>query len=349
MVTFAQAQERAERWVNGDVPAYLHREVRVREFDLGFVVWAEDREGGPRSDGGAARLVIARDSGETTLWPGLPVGEVIRRYEEEYGAAEEPAPPADERPGRIDLNATSFLLSPPEWLQEAADAMGIPDRRTPAAGPGADSSAPERQTASTRSAAAEPSADAASAGHSVPGPAAGVPSAESPEAAEPVAGAALSLGKASADAASAGRSAPEPEAVRPGAQAPGSADEPAADEPAADKGVSTPEAPVDSARPGAEARVSSSEPAEGVPAGASAPEAPVDPAWPAADAARSVSEPPARVPSAEASDAAWSVAGAASADAAWPEAGADVSEDQDDADEHSVGLPATVLAPALSG
>ncbi|MCI4143173.1 hypothetical protein MRQ88_15000 [Streptomyces sp. MMS20-AI2-20] len=129
MVTFAQAQERAEEWVNGDVPAYQHREVRVREFGLGFVVWAEDRADGPRSDGGGQRLVIARDSGEATLWPSLPVGEVIRRYEEEYGrdetAAEEPAP----APARVDLNQTSFLLSPPEWLQEAADRLGIPDRR----------------------------------------------------------------------------------------------------------------------------------------------------------------------------------------------------------------------------
>ena len=67
---------------------YQHREVRVREFDLGFVVWAEDRDGrsGVRT-AAAQRLVIARDSGETTLWPGLPVGEVIRRYEEEYGDA----------------------------------------------------------------------------------------------------------------------------------------------------------------------------------------------------------------------------------------------------------------------
>ncbi|RLU94701.1 hypothetical protein CTZ27_18500 [Streptomyces griseocarneus] len=130
MVTFAQAQERGERWANGDVPAYQHREVRVREFDLGFVVWAEDREGGPSSDGGRARLVVARDSGETTLWPGLPVGEVIRRYEEEYGTVEEPQPaPSDAPPKRLDLEATSFLLSPPQWLQDAADAMGIPDRR----------------------------------------------------------------------------------------------------------------------------------------------------------------------------------------------------------------------------
>ncbi|GGY23069.1 SUKH-4 family immunity protein [Streptomyces djakartensis] len=139
MVTFAQAQERAEEWVNGDLPSYQHREVRVREFELGFVVWAEDRAGGPRSDGGAQRLVIARDSGEATLWPGLPVGEVIRRYEEEYGrpdVVEEPGPvPA----ARVDLNQTSFLLTPPEWLQDAADRMGVPDRRGGGAGAAAES------------------------------------------------------------------------------------------------------------------------------------------------------------------------------------------------------------------
>ncbi|MFG2405223.1 SUKH-4 family immunity protein [Streptomyces brevispora] len=133
MVTFAQAQERADEWVNGDVAAYQHREVRVREFELGFVVWAEDRAEGPVSDGGRQRLVIARDSGEATLWPGLPVGEVIRRYEEEYSAPDV-AQAASEPPQRIDLNQTSFLLSPPEWLQEAADKLGIPDRRAERAG-----------------------------------------------------------------------------------------------------------------------------------------------------------------------------------------------------------------------
>ncbi|MER5442053.1 SUKH-4 family immunity protein [Streptomyces sp. NPDC002790] len=122
MVTFAQAQERAEEWINGDVPVASHREVRVREFELGFVVWAEDRESGPVSDGGRQRLVIARDSGDASLWPSLPVGEVIRRYEEEYGLPDAPAEPAAPRaPERVDLNQTSFLLTPPEWLQEAAD------------------------------------------------------------------------------------------------------------------------------------------------------------------------------------------------------------------------------------
>ncbi|MFD4555050.1 SUKH-4 family immunity protein [Streptomyces sp. NPDC058469] len=144
MVTFAQAQERAEEWINGDVPSYQHREVRVREFELGFVIWAEDRADGPRSDGGAQRMVLARDSGEATLWPSLPVGEVVRRYEEEYGRPDEVADAVPAPPARVDLNQTSFLLSPPEWLQEAADKLGIPDRRgdsapapsTPAAGAG---------------------------------------------------------------------------------------------------------------------------------------------------------------------------------------------------------------------
>ncbi|AYL36486.1 SUKH-4 family immunity protein [Streptomyces fungicidicus] len=147
MVTFAQAQERAEEWVNGDVPSYQHREVRVREFDLGFVVWAEDRADGPRSDGGAQRLVIARDSGEATLWPGLPVGEVIRRYEEEYGREDVASEPAPAPAARVDLNQTSFLLSPPEWLQEAADRLGIPDRRGEGSG-SSSGSAPDPAAAS---------------------------------------------------------------------------------------------------------------------------------------------------------------------------------------------------------
>ncbi|WP_226027038.1 SUKH-4 family immunity protein [Streptomyces hyderabadensis] len=175
MVTFAQAQERAEEWVNGELPAYQHREVRVREFDLGFVVWAEDRADGPRSDGGAQRLVIARDSGEATLWPSLPVGEVIRRYEEEYGRPDEAEAVAPAPAARVDLNQTSFLLSPPEWLQEAADRIGIPDRRrgdqgggdTGSAG-GAGGALPETQ-AGVPSAPAAPASAPASASASAGG------------------------------------------------------------------------------------------------------------------------------------------------------------------------------------
>ncbi|MFC8952949.1 SUKH-4 family immunity protein [Streptomyces sp. NPDC057101] len=162
MVTFAQAQERAEEWINGELPSYQHREVRVREFELGFVVWAEDREGGPTSDGGRQRLVIARDSGEATLWPGLPVGEVIRRYEEEYGAAEEVPAQAAVPAARIDLNQTSFLLSPPEWLQDAADRIGLP--KQPNASQESGSFSASTDDASEPVGSAGPSASVASSG-----------------------------------------------------------------------------------------------------------------------------------------------------------------------------------------
>jgi SUKH-4 immunity protein/Xanthomonas XOO_2897-like deaminase len=149
MVTFAQAQERAEHWINTDVPGYETREIRVREFDLGFVVWSEAREDGPSSDEGSVRVVISRDSGDATLWPALPIGELIRRYEEEYGAVQDDAVP--EPPQRLDLEATSFLLSPPQWLQDAADRMGIPDRRSAVSG-------------ESPSGAPAPAADSAAAG-----------------------------------------------------------------------------------------------------------------------------------------------------------------------------------------
>ncbi|MEV7355747.1 SUKH-4 family immunity protein [Kitasatospora sp. NPDC091276] len=129
MVTYAQAQELAEEWINGGVPQPRQREVRVREFDLGFVCWAVapgDGTAGPSGAGGGsageARLVIARDSGATTLWPALPVNEVVRQYEEAYGrpVAANPAGAAKPAPGPVE--ATSFLLSPPQWLQEAGAA-----------------------------------------------------------------------------------------------------------------------------------------------------------------------------------------------------------------------------------
>ncbi|MEU9142213.1 SUKH-4 family immunity protein [Streptomyces sp. NPDC048404] len=169
MVTFAQAQERAEEWINGDVAGYQHREVRVREFELGFVVWAEDRADGPRSDGGAQRLVIARDSGEATLWPALPVGEVIRRYEEEYGVPAGAPDPAPAPAARVDLNQTSFLLSPPEWLQEAADRMGIPDRRAGSGSSGSDGSGSRPAAASSAGGSANGAAGSGSSLSGAPG------------------------------------------------------------------------------------------------------------------------------------------------------------------------------------
>ncbi|MFG2293706.1 SUKH-4 family immunity protein [Streptomyces sp. NPDC048603] len=176
MVTFAQAQERAEEWINGDVPAYQHREVRVREFGLGFVVWAEDRPAGPVSGGGRQRLVIARDSGEVTLWPGLPVGEVIRRYEEEYGAAAHAGAgqEASVPPPRIDSEQTSFMLSPPEWLREAAAAATGQDSG-PGSGQGSESGSGSASGSGSGSGSASGSAGVPGAGGSGAGSGAGVP------------------------------------------------------------------------------------------------------------------------------------------------------------------------------
>ena len=76
------------------------------------MLWAEDRAAGPVSDGGRQRLVIARDSGEVTLWPALPVGEVIRRYEEEYGAGPRRPRKLRCRPPRMDLGTDLVHAEP---------------------------------------------------------------------------------------------------------------------------------------------------------------------------------------------------------------------------------------------
>ncbi|MGW2369978.1 SUKH-4 family immunity protein [Streptomyces sp. NPDC001667] len=407
MVTFAQAQERAERWVNGDVPAYLHREVRVREFDLGFVVWAEDREDGPTSDGGRARLVIARDSGETTLWPGLPVGEVIRRYEEEYGAVDEQLPPPSDAPlKRLDLEATSFLLSPPQWLQDAADAIGIPDRRPSSSSTSAAPSGPSGPAPAWSDATSAPGTDS-SEGR-------GVTPAGAPAAGAGSKGAAVAAGSGGA-ADSAASAAPGPDAVTPAAAsgasgagvgalgAPAVPGAPVAPAPASRAdGVSGTGAGVAGAPavPGASAAGAAAWPdaasasedgsggSAGVSAGASAAGAgskgasvAAGSAWPDAPSAPGAAAP-ATAPGAdgasgaaggvsgapEVSAAAWpdasSAPGADSDASVWPDAGAssatsgaadasatpwaDTNAGEDDGDR-SVGLPATVLAPALSG
>ncbi|MFE4602435.1 hypothetical protein ACFRKE_16450, partial [Kitasatospora indigofera] len=116
MVTYAQAQAVADDWINGGVPRSQQREVRVREFDLGFVCWSVDPAEGPAADGGEVRLVIARDTGASTLWPALPVNEVVRQYEEVYGRPVGANPAGAARPAPGPVEATSFLLSPPQWL-----------------------------------------------------------------------------------------------------------------------------------------------------------------------------------------------------------------------------------------
>ncbi|MFE0652915.1 SUKH-4 family immunity protein [Streptomyces sp. NPDC059534] len=314
MVTFAQAQERAEEWINGDLPSYQHREVRVREFELGFVVWAEDREGGPTSDGGRQRLVIARDSGEATLWPGLPVGEVIRRYEEEYGAADDVPAQAAVPAARIDLNQTSFLLSPPEWLQDAADKIGLPK------GPNAS------QESGGSSAPSDDVSEAVGAGDAVSSASVASSGAEGSDGA----GIGIGIGSGIGTASGSGAAEYEPTAMdgvpagTPAASTAGPSGAAAAVTPGA---VSTPVAPVAPVVPVAPAVPA----APVVPAAQEAPVAPVAPPAPPAPVPAPAPAPaPAPVPAPVSSP--WVDANASSGGA-----------------DGAVPLPATVFAPPLTG
>ncbi|WP_354641185.1 SUKH-4 family immunity protein [Kitasatospora camelliae] len=95
MITREQAVEAAHRWVNGALPPEGVRPVLSHEFDLGWVVWPEpppiqiDPLTGERrapEEIGAACAVVDRVTGELTVWPSVPVGEVIRLYRDRLGA-----------------------------------------------------------------------------------------------------------------------------------------------------------------------------------------------------------------------------------------------------------------------
>ncbi|MGX1854637.1 SUKH-4 family immunity protein [Streptomyces sp. NPDC055299] len=95
MITQAQAQATAARWLNPEGHQGPPREVAMQEFDLGWVVWAappppevdpQTRQRRPPAEIGAACGVVDRASGELTVWPSVPVDEVVRMYQQKHGA-----------------------------------------------------------------------------------------------------------------------------------------------------------------------------------------------------------------------------------------------------------------------
>ncbi|MFE1176056.1 SUKH-4 family immunity protein [Streptomyces sp. NPDC058773] len=107
MINQAQAHATAARWLNPEGHQGPPREVAMQEFDLGWVVWAVppppevDPATGqrrPPAEVGAACGVVDRASGELTVWPSVPVDEVIRRYQQKHGAASGAAPAAPAAP-----------------------------------------------------------------------------------------------------------------------------------------------------------------------------------------------------------------------------------------------------------
>ncbi|MGA5818694.1 SUKH-4 family immunity protein [Kitasatospora sp. NPDC094028] len=116
MISRAQAVEVGNRWINGDLPqgAGQGRRVRTHEFECGWVVWAEpapvavDPRTGERrapEEVGAACGVVDGLSGRFTVWPSVPVDEVVALYRDFVGAGGyDPAlPPATGRGARAEL------------------------------------------------------------------------------------------------------------------------------------------------------------------------------------------------------------------------------------------------------
>ncbi|MFD7920064.1 SUKH-4 family immunity protein [Streptomyces sp. NPDC059740] len=96
MISQAQAEAIADRWLNPPDSQTPQRPVGMQEFDLGWVVWAvpppaerdpQTGERRPPAEVGAACGVVDRASGELSVWPSVPVAEVARMYRDKHGAA----------------------------------------------------------------------------------------------------------------------------------------------------------------------------------------------------------------------------------------------------------------------
>ncbi|MFE7539760.1 SUKH-4 family immunity protein [Streptomyces platensis] len=101
MISQEQALATAEGWLNPE--GQERREVRMQEFDLGWVVWAaappieRDPVTGkrrPPATIGHSCGVVDRRTGELSTWPSVPAEEVVRMYQQKHGDGQETAPPA---------------------------------------------------------------------------------------------------------------------------------------------------------------------------------------------------------------------------------------------------------------
>ncbi|MFD7640873.1 hypothetical protein ACFV4P_09470 [Kitasatospora sp. NPDC059795] len=91
MITQEQAVAKAQAWLNEGAPEGTAREVKFREFDLGWVVWAAPAplevdpvtgEVRPPANLGDATGVVDRETGEISTWPSIPIDAVIAVYQE---------------------------------------------------------------------------------------------------------------------------------------------------------------------------------------------------------------------------------------------------------------------------
>ncbi|WP_407554708.1 SUKH-4 family immunity protein [Streptomyces sp. Pv4-95] len=133
MISQEQALATAEGWLNPEGQA--RREVRMQEFDLGWVVWAaappieRDPVTGkrrPPATIGHSCGVVDRRTGELSSWPSVPVEEVVRMYQQKHGGGQEAAQPPVTGPG----NTTVITYVDPSTGEETSlfknSAPGLP-------------------------------------------------------------------------------------------------------------------------------------------------------------------------------------------------------------------------------
>jgi hypothetical protein len=135
-----QALAIADRWLNPEGSAEPRREVRMQEFDLGWVVWAAPAEPErdpvtgerrPPAEIGNACGVVDRRTGELTVWPSVPVDEVVQMYRQKHGGAAQGAgSPEGARPVTGPGNTAVFTYVDPANGEETTlfrtSAPGLP-------------------------------------------------------------------------------------------------------------------------------------------------------------------------------------------------------------------------------
>ncbi|HEV2087952.1 MAG TPA: YwqJ-related putative deaminase [Cryptosporangiaceae bacterium] len=125
MITSDEAEQLAAQWVAVRGPSVT---ARLDEFDLGWVVTAIP-PAGERLPLGEGRGVIDRRTGEISVWPSLPIANVVALYRENH--AQPPPPRAWDtlRQARRDLRrkpypATVSYLTVSERVWTARSAKG---------------------------------------------------------------------------------------------------------------------------------------------------------------------------------------------------------------------------------
>ncbi|MEU7223530.1 SUKH-4 family immunity protein [Streptomyces chrestomyceticus] len=129
MISQEQALATAEGWLNPE--GQERREVRMQEFDLGWVVWAaappaeRDPVTGkrrPPATIGHSCGVVDRRTGELSTWPSVPVEEVVRMYQHQHGGGQDATPPA-QPPVTGPGNTTVVTYVDPRTGEEASLSM----------------------------------------------------------------------------------------------------------------------------------------------------------------------------------------------------------------------------------